>query len=176
MIIRASSPQAAEEFTKAYEEYKDAIFRHCYFHCGEREKALELVQDAYMKTWEYLASGHDLENVRAFLYRVATNLFLNSTRKKPAHSLEDLQEKGFDPGLEDPAFSHDIIAEEHVIKTLEQLEEPYRTALVLRFVEDLTPAEIGEITGESANVISVRVNRGIKKLRSLITKDGSQGE
>ena len=75
----------------------DAIFRHCYFRVFDRERARDLVQETFLKTWEYLTRGHDIENIRAFLYRVATNLIIDDSRRKKEISLEQLSESGFDP-------------------------------------------------------------------------------
>ena len=77
-------------FSDAYEEYKDAIFRHCYFHTFDREQAKDAMQETFIKTWQYLESGHKIDNLRAFLYKVATNLIINAARKKKSVSLEGL--------------------------------------------------------------------------------------
>ena len=164
--IYATDGDAMEQFSSAYHEYKDAIFRHCYFHTFDREVAKDFLQETFTKTWEYLAAGNDLDNVRAFLYKVATNLMINAHRKKKEMSLESLQEQGFDPASDDDVSARDHIAEEHVIKALGAIEEPYRSAVTLRYIEGLSPAEIAEISGESANAVSVRINRGLKQLRA----------
>jgi len=88
-------------------------------------------------------------------------------------SLETLREDGFDPGVEDEALGRDVIAEENVLNVLKDVEEPYRTAVVMRFIEGLEPREIAEALGESANVVSVRITRGLKKLSSLLP-DGEE--
>ncbi len=165
MNISASSGDAMSEFSKAYDEYKDAIFRHCYFHTFDRERAKDLLQETFVKTWEYIAAGNDVDNVRAFLYKVATNLVINAARKKKEQSLEALQEQGFDPAGDDNPAARDHIAEDRVIRLLGTIDEPYRSAVTLRFIEGLSPAEIADVTGESANSISVRINRGLKQLR-----------
>lgn len=167
MIIRATH-NAAEDFEKAFGEYKDEIFRHCYFIVFERELALEIMQDAFMKTWEYIAKGNDIDNIRAFLYRVSGNLCFNHKRKKSETSLEALQEEGFDPPSVDERLKRDVIAEEQVISVLKKIEEPYKTAVSMRYIQGLSPAEIAEILGESANTVSVRITRGIKQLRALL--------
>ena len=121
-----------------------------------------------MKTWEYIAEGKDIENVRAFLYRVSTNLIINASRKKHESSLDELQEQGFDPS-DDPDWQHrDVIQESEIIKLLQKVDEPYRQAVTLRYIEGLSPVEIAEVIGESANVVSVRVYRGLKQLRSFL--------
>lgn len=160
------SDHPQEAFERAFEEYKDRIFRHCYFHLYDRERATELTQEAFMKTWEYVAAGNDVDNAQAFLYRVATNLVYNESRHKKTVSLEDLQEAGFDPPSEDENLSRDVIAEEAVLKALSIIEEPYRAAVTLRFVEGFQPKEIADMLGESANTVSVRITRGLKQLRA----------
>jgi RNA polymerase sigma-70 factor (ECF subfamily) len=167
MNIRASY-NAEDDFSQAFAEYKDEIFRHCYFILFDRDLALEIMQDAFMKTWEYVAEGNDIDNVRAFLYRVASNLCFNYKRKKSETSLDALQESGFDPPSEDERLKRDVIAEEQVMSVLKQIEEPYRTAVSMRYIQGLSPAEIADILGESANTVSVRITRGVKQLRTLL--------
>jgi RNA polymerase sigma-70 factor (ECF subfamily) len=162
------SDNLEQAFTEAYEAYADAIFRHCYFNGGNRELALEYMQEAFMKTWEYLSEGKSIENVRAFLYRTATNLMINASRKKKEVSLDELQEKGFDPGVTEDWQNRDTVAESKVVETLKKVDESYRQVLVLRYVEGLSPVEIAEVLGETANVISVRIYRGLKQLRAFM--------
>ncbi|TSC58862.1 MAG: RNA polymerase sigma factor, sigma-70 family [Candidatus Peregrinibacteria bacterium Greene0416_19] len=166
-----SSDRPEATFEQAFHEYRDGIFRHCYFHVFDREGALDLTQETFVKTWQYVAGGNDIENVQAFLYKVATNLIYNDARRKKALSLETLQEEGFDPPSHDENLARDVIAEERVLRVLQKIEEPYRSAVTLRFIEGLQPAEIAEATGETANTISVRINRGLKQLRSHLNVD-----
>lgn len=167
MKIRASHG-AHDDFSAAFAEYKDEIFRHCYFIMFNREIGLEIMQEAFMKTWEYIAEGNDIDNVRAFLYRVSTNLCFNAKRKKKEASLDALQEEGFDPPSEDQNLKRDVIEEEHVMRVLKKIDEPYRTAISMRFIQGLQPAEIADILEESPNTVSVRINRGVKMLRSQL--------
>ena len=170
MHITASDPPD-DAFAQAYKEYKDAIFRHCYFHVFDRELALDFVQETFIKTWEYIAAGNDVENMRAFLYKVATNLVYNHTRKKKESSLEALMEGGFDPGEEDPALHRDRREEQYVLQVLARLREPFRTAVSLRYIEGLQPVEIAEITGEKVNTVSAHITRGLKQLRSHLAHE-----
>lgn len=162
----ASNDGMLDAFTRAYEEHKDAIFRHCYFHTFDRENAKDLLQETFVKTWQYLAAGNEIENMRAFLYKVATNLVINDARKKKSLSLENLQEGKFDPGEEDENAGRDWVQEQRVMAVLRKIDEPYRSAVTLRYIEGLSPAEIAAIIGESANTVSVRINRGLKQLRA----------
>lgn len=155
-----------DDFSDAYDEYKDAIFRHCYFHTFNREEAKDLLQETFIKTWQYVLSGKKVDNMRAFLYKVATNLIINASVKKKAVSLEAMQEAGFDPGEEDRDIGRDWIQEERVMKSLASIDEPYRSAVTMRYVEGLLPAEIAEISGENTNAVSVRIHRGLQQLKT----------
>jgi RNA polymerase sigma-70 factor (ECF subfamily) len=73
MKLSSANKQLQKEFEKAYDLYADAIFRHCYLRVSDRELAKDLMQETFMKTWEYLASGKDIDDVRPFLYRTALN-------------------------------------------------------------------------------------------------------
>lgn len=169
------SQSLEEDFAAAYDLYADAIFRHCYFRVHEREKAVDLMQETFMKTWEYLASGKKVENLRAFLYRTANNLIVDQARRaklRKEDSLEDMREAGFDIAGDDGRDMGTVLDGRHVVSVMAKIEEPYRSALILRYVDELSPKEIAEVLGEPANVVSVRINRGVKKLRSLLPQYG----
>ena len=159
----------SEYFLTAYDSYADAIFRHCYFRVFSRERAQELTQDVFMRTWEYLAQGKSIENIRAFLYRVATNLIIDESRKKKDVSLGALQEKGFDaPSSHNPARTHAMLDGKFAKEVLMKLDPMYRDVVLMRYMNDLTPKEIAQALGESENVVSVRIHRGLKQLREKL--------
>jgi RNA polymerase sigma factor (sigma-70 family) len=51
---------------------------------------------------------------------------------------------------------------------LTELPDTYREVLVMRYVEGLSPSEIAKEIGETENAVSVRIHRGLKKLRALL--------
>ncbi len=169
MQLSAADPQLADAFSRAYHEFAQAIFRYCAFQTFDREEGKDLMQETFTKTWEYLAAGHDVDNVKPFLYRVAGNLVINrgkANKKKKTLSLEALQEAGFDPGADAPELKRDTVALAQLTQALAKIDESSRSAVILNYIEGYSPAEIAEMSGETANVISVRLNRAIKKLRA----------
>ncbi|HAI97967.1 TPA: hypothetical protein DCL30_00285 [Candidatus Peribacteria bacterium] len=159
-----------QEFLEAYDRYADAIFRHCALRLGNREDGKDLMQDTFMHAWEAITGGIAVRNMRAYLYRIANNLivdFVRRSKRRPSTSLEEMMEEGFDPPNREkgPVKGYE---EQIVLETLQHIEDPYRTAVILRFIDGLPPREIAALLGVSANVASVRVNRGIQKLQSLL--------
>lgn len=166
---------ADADFATAYDLYADAIFRHCCYRCFDRERARELMQETFIKTWDYLVSGKDIDNVQAFLYRTANNVLIDEARrakKRSIVSFEDMVENGFDVAGDDGKDFGRVFDTKAVAEILQKLEEPYRTAIIMRHIDELSPKEIANLLDETANVISVRLNRGMKMLRSLIAHYG----
>lgn len=168
----AATADITTRFMDAYDELSDAIFRHCYFRVYDREKARDLAQEAFARTWEYLAAGKEVDNLKAFIYRVAGNLVIDASRRARPLSLDALMEDGFIPAAEttagevtDAPTSADAAL---MLDRLAVLDEPYRSAVTMRYLEGLAPGEIAAITGETENVISVRIHRGVKKLRDTL--------
>ena len=78
---------------------------------------------------------------------------------------------GFNPASHEKGPAA-VFEERFILETLQTIEEPYRTAVILRYIDGLPPREIAALLDVSPNVISVRVNRGIQKLQSLLNPHG----
>ena len=157
-----------KEFLEAYEKYADAIFRYCYFRLSDEEKAKDMTQDTFLKTWDYAAQGKSITDMRAFLYRVARNCIVDYYRKRKPMSLERLQEKGFEPRLDIRGKLETEIEVKEVIEVLQQLDEKYRDAFIMRYVDEFSVKEIAEILGEAENTVSVHIHRAVKQVRTLL--------
>ncbi|MDO8496169.1 MAG: RNA polymerase sigma factor [bacterium] len=160
-----------EQFMKAYDELSDAIFRHCWFKIGDKEKAKDIMQDTFTKTWQYINQGSQVSNLKPFLYKVANNLIIDEYRKKKELSLDGLMAEGFEPGFDEIKNTETAIDAKLVLSTINQLEEKYREAVLMRYVDGLSPKEIAEITGDSENNISVRIHRGLQQLKDILNKN-----
>jgi RNA polymerase sigma-70 factor (ECF subfamily) len=169
-MVDPANSNAEELFKAAYDEYADAIFRHCYFRIFDRERGKDLMQETFVRAWGYLASGKKVDNMRAFLYRIANNLIIDEIRKKKEVSLDDLQQKGWDPGYDGVTDMQRHVEEGKIFSMLHRVQKDYREVIIMRYIDGLSPAEIAEILGESANTISVRLHRGIKQLHSMLSK------
>ena len=157
-----------ERFIAAFDEHSDAIFRFCYAQTGRRELARDLTQDTFARVWRYLTQGKSVQQMRPFLYQTARNALIDHSRRPSAQSLDEMQETGFDVADERTPSPLVSAAAAEVIRLAGTLEEPYREAVLLRYVEALMPREIAEIVGENENVVSVRITRGMQKLRELM--------
>lgn len=160
-----------KQILEVYDKYADAIFRHCYFRVHDRDLAIDLTQETFVRTWEYLRQGKEVDNLRAFLYRVASNLIVDFSRKKKSQSLDNMQDKGLEIRHIDRETTEGRLDAKGVVLVLDKLNDNHRTVIVMRYLDELSVKEIAQALGESENAISVRIHRALKKLRDHLEED-----
>ena len=69
-----------------------------------------------------------------------------------------------------------MIAGKELVQLLDGLDDKYRQVIVMRYVDDLAPREIAGIVGETENTVSVRLHRGLHKVRDLIKSQENKNE
>ncbi len=163
-----TADQKREQFIESYNEHVDAIFRYILFRVYNRQRAHDMTQEVFTKVWKVLVDGKNIENLRAFLYKVAYHLIVDESRKKKEQSLDVLKEVGFEITGNDEKFSQDMVDIQIIVERIENMGENYRDILLMRYVDDLPVGEIASALGLSENVVSVRIHRGIKKLRNTL--------
>jgi RNA polymerase sigma-70 factor (ECF subfamily) len=170
-------------FLKAFDEYSDALFRHASIRISDREKSIDIVHDTFTKVWSYGRDGHQIDSYRSFLYKVLNNLIIDEYRKKKEVSLDSiLAVEGVDEGSF-PELSESTtealaatIDGQKAFELIADLPDVYREVLIFRFVDELGPREISELIEETENVVSVRIHRGLKMLRTKIEEETNKRE
>ena len=165
-----------QQFGDVFEAHAGELFRHASMRLSDRERAVELVQDTFLRTWDYVQKGEEVHDFRAFLFRTLRHLIIDEYRKKKSVSLEGMmtEEDESVDRLLPPDESNTLEAAmdrfdgTRVLLVLKELPDMYREVIILRYVDGLTPQEIAKILSESENVVSVRIHRGLKKLRTLL--------
>lgn len=172
----------AAQFEGIFERLSDELFRHAALRLSDRERAVELTQECFLRGWEYIQRGEVIEEYRPFLYRVLNNLIIDEYRRRKPLSLDAMLEheetrdavEGALLGDETQALEESLIRFEieQVVRALHYLPERYRDALVMRYIDGLSIAEIAEQVQESPNAVSVRIHRALRKLREIVEHHG----
>ena len=165
-----------KEFETLYGSESDAIFRFCLIRVSDREQALDITQETFTRLWRTLLEGKEMTNARSFLFTVAHRLIIDWYRKKKAVSLESLSSSSadgeenydYEPVEESAKIDLELETEgRYLLSAISRLRFSYRQPIYLKYVEGLSPPDIGKIMGISANAVSVRINRGLEDLRRL---------
>ena len=162
------------EFLAAYDSNADALFRHCLARMRDRDIARDIVQETFARTWLYLSEGKKVTHIKAFLYRVANNIIVDTARKKRSSSLDAMMEEdGFeveDESVKDPGEALQV---REAVAHLKTMDDIYRVVITMRFLDGMSPKEIAEILGVTENVVSVRLHRGLERLSRKMTDQGT---
>src|SRR3989344_2415025 len=87
------------KFKTIYEKESDAIFRFCLVRVSDREQALDITQETFLRLWQNLFEGKEIRNERAFTFTIANHLIIDWYRKKksiPFHNMKNKNEDGED--------------------------------------------------------------------------------
>jgi len=162
------------EFLSAYDQYADAVFRHCFYKTSNRELAKDLAQQTFLKVWSYLKGGGSVQNFRAFLYQTANNLVIDWYRRSKSDSLDQLMEGGYEPSNResDPTRRAEM---SWALETLKQLDPDDQQLVTWRYVEDVSLGEMANMLGEKENNVSVRLHRAMARLKELLLDKNAHG-
>lgn len=178
--MKGTSENQEAAYLEAFRAHADNLYRHVLFRLSNKEHAEEITQEAFLKTWDYLREGGEVQNFKSFLYRIVNNLIIDEYRKHKSSSLDQLLED--DTGAFEARMSEGSVHEteetldaallhEKIRAEIPKLQESYREVITLRYIDGLQPHEIAHLLGESENAISVRIHRGVAKLRTLCIKE-----
>ncbi len=168
-----------DAFLKAFDEYADALFRHAFFRVSNRERAKDLIQDAFLKAWNYIQEGNEVQHWKSFLYRILNNLIIDEYRRVKEQSLDSLLENSaseLNPLIAVGSRSEkedrldDDITLKKVRTLIKELPDTYRVALTMRYIDGLSMKEIATLLDVSENVVSVRIHRALARLKELCVK------
>lgn len=151
--------------------YQQKIFRLAYAFFREREEALDVVQETFMKVYEKIDYFQKTENVQSWLFQIARNICIDRYRKKtskkrkPGTTLGEINilEVPNDDSLEKKEELQPIIAE-----ALEELTPRQRLVVILKHINGLKFEEIAQVLGISSGTVKSLHFKALRNLRRIL--------
>jgi RNA polymerase sigma-70 factor (ECF subfamily) len=170
-----------EAFAELVEIYKGKLFQLAYRMLNNRQEAEDVVQDTFMRMHEHLERYDDSHKFSTWIYRIATNLCIDRLRrKKAAYSLDaDVSEgDGLDgySVLQSPDYTPEqefILSERQQVvrQAMDALPVKYKSAMALKYYQDLSLQEISDILHIPVSTVKTRIHRGRDYLRRRLEKE-----
>ncbi len=175
-----SAEQMAARFERDAMPFLDQLYGAAMRMTRNPADAEDLVQETYLKAYAAFSSFTEGTNLKAWLFRMLTNTYINIYRKKQRQpyqtgtdDLTDGQlheaESHTSTGLKSAeAVALDRLADTDVVEALAKMPEDFRIAVYLADVEGFSYKEIAEIMDTPVGTVMSRLHRGRKLLRSLL--------
>jgi RNA polymerase sigma-70 factor (ECF subfamily) len=176
------------QFTEQAMEFMPSLYAAALRMTRNPADAEDLVQETYLKAYRAWHTFQQGTNLKAWLYRILTNTFINSYRSKKRRpeqteldEVEDLYLYRRLGGLEAVAAGRsaedevmDLFTDTDVKAAIEALPEQFRLAVLLADVEGFSYKEIAEILGIPIGTVMSRLHRGRKGLQKALLGFGEQ--
>ena len=158
-------------FAILVEKYEREIFEYSYFLIGDREEALDMTQETFLKAYTNIKTLRREEDFKFWLRRIARNLCFKRIKKMRRE--KELMEKQREETLSLDSYVIKKEREERVKRALNKLPEKMREIIILRDIEGLSYKEIKEILNIPMSLVKVRIFRARNLLKRILEeKDG----
>ncbi len=166
LVERAKHDEAA--FGELYNRYVHRIYNYVFYRTGNHHDAEDLTSRVFHRALQHLPRYEDRGlPFSAWLYRIAHNLVVNwhrDTKRRKFLSLDELVLRSFRTDAPEEAAER-VDEQEQLLEVVRTLPDDRQQLLVLKFVERLSNAEIGEIMGRSEGAIKSLYHRTLIALR-----------
>jgi RNA polymerase sigma-70 factor (ECF subfamily) len=155
------------------DEHYQGLYRYAYRLAGTAADAEDLTQEAFRKAIDRLPQLRDPERAKAWLFRILRNAYLHRVRDARRHRSVPLDAVGDLP--ERPPEEPPDIEPARLQEALDDLDEVFRTPLILFHFEEFSYADIAEQMGIPIGTVMSRIARGRAYLRTRLMPPGANG-
>ncbi len=165
-------PPSFEELAQKFER---ELYLTCYGVLGHREDAADALQETMLRAWRGFKGFRGEAQWRTWFHRIAVNTCIDMLRKRrPAASLDAMQEEGFDPGDTRVSVSGELEEAERkrlLREAIGRLDEKDRVLIVLRDVRGLSYEELAKVLRLPEGTIKSRLSRAREHLKKILSAD-----
>ncbi|MCG8607481.1 sigma-70 family RNA polymerase sigma factor [bacterium] len=181
-LFRTKASDNRYEFDILFRENLRGLFSLALRMTRHQLDAEDLVQETALKAFRHFDRFDRGTNFRAWIYRILTNNYINSYRKKkkaPTRvQIEDIEfrlddpNSGFWEGLNDRnnGYDYDDLFDDEISRAIDRLPDEYKVVVLLSDVESLSYKEIAKIIDHPIGTVMSRLHRGRKMLQKSLTR------
>jgi RNA polymerase sigma-70 factor (ECF subfamily) len=163
--LRQAAEGESQAFAEIVREYQSMVFSIAWHFLGDRALAEDMAQEVFWELYQRLKEIQSAAHLTHWLRRVAVHRCIDQGRRKKSRRDVALDEAFESAAGESPP---DSLLLAKLRETLAELSEKQRMVVVLRYQEDLGPAEIAELMGMPVNTVKSTLYRALEELRGKL--------
>ncbi len=154
-----------------YRRYLDRVYAYAFYQLGDHHDAEDATERTFLGALRAIARYRDQGSTfRAWLFRIAHNCVANVHRSRARRRTESLPDEPAWPAPNaDPATLVNRADELHALmRAVAELPGDRRQVILLRFVDELSAVEVGEVLGRSPGAVRVLQHRALRDLATRL--------
>jgi RNA polymerase sigma-70 factor (ECF subfamily) len=189
LLIKKSKSGDIEAFEQLIFDYQKKAYNIALRIMGNQEDAKDMCQEAFIRIFKSIEGFKEQSSFSTWMYRIITNVCLDEIRKRKKSDTVSI-DSTFE--TQDGEIHYEIVSEDDtpeeayirtekkrlILKTINELNEEYKTAIVLRDIQGFSYEEIANILCCSIGTVKSRINRGRNilkdKLRTVLELSNSE--
>jgi RNA polymerase sigma-70 factor (ECF subfamily) len=185
-LMRRAQQGDRQAFALLFERYNAAVLSYLYRMLGNVEDVEAIGQEVFLRAFRFAPSYRFPQKFSTWLFTITRNLAINTARRKkrsPIRNVTELHLEGMelssDPYQVATRATDDTEKREEIVRMLKALDDlpaDQKEVIVLGVFQDLSYAEMEEITGTKAVTLRSRMFHGLKRLAKLLGGDAGKRE
>jgi RNA polymerase sigma-70 factor (ECF subfamily) len=176
-LVEVVRSKDKELFFEVVNRYQNKIFAYISRLIGDRSEAEDLTQDVFIKVYKNLFGFDVKRKFSSWIYRIAHNESVNYLKKKSYFKILSIEQNEF---LKNTMTSTENLIEKIIQKEsskkikelLGKLSFKYKEVLILRYFEEKSYEEIGDITRRPVSTVGTMINRAKSQLEKIMKDEG----
>jgi RNA polymerase sigma-70 factor (ECF subfamily) len=180
-LMRRAQQGDRQAFAMLFDRYNASVLSYLYRMLGNVEDVEAIGQEVFLRAFRFAASYRYPQKFSTWLFTITRNLAINTARRKkrsPIRNVTELHLEGMelssDPYQVATRATDDTEKREEIarmLKALDDLPPDQKEVIVLGVFQDLTYAEMEEITGTKAVTLRSRMFHGLKRMAKLLGRE-----
>ena len=166
-LVKRATKGDRQAFEKLMDIYFDRLCREAYIRCKYEEDVKEIVQETIYKAYRNIRSLKEPQYFKTWLSRILINVANDYLRNKGMVDLE----------LDETSYVKEVVIEDKIeikidlYNAIDELEDKYKDAVILRYIDDLEIEDISKILDRPVNTIKTHLRKALKDMKKML-KEG----
>ena len=166
-LVKRATKGDRQSFEKLMDIYFYRLCREAYIRCKYEEDVKEIVQETIYKAYRNIRSLKEPQYFKTWLSRILINVANDYLRNKGMVDLE----------LDETSYVKEVVIEDKIdikidlYNAIDELEDKYKDAVILRYIDDLKIEDISKILDRPVNTIKTHLRKALKDMKKML-KEG----